>query len=201
MEQLINKKGEYLFSDFILLFMFLRLYILVRNIFNHSKFSDPYAKMHCDQYGFTANSRFVLKWYLVRYPGLTVWICLFSSILVFSYLMRIVERPFSLINDRMNEPFFNNIYFIITTITTVGYGDFVPVTTLGKALFIITAFYGGFIISLLIVSVEGIFSLSTKQETAYRKLTMVKTAANWIVAAMRLRVLQVRFQRDIELEK
>ena len=92
--------------------------------------------------------------------------------------MRIVERPFSLINDRMNEPFFNNIYFIITTITTVGYGDFVPVTTLGKALFIITAFYGGFIISLLIVSVEGIFSLSTKQETAYRKLTMVKTAAN-----------------------
>lgn len=78
----------------------------------------------------------------------------------------------------MNEPFFNNIYFIITTITTVGYGDFVPVTTLGKALFIITAFYGGFIISLLIVSVEGIFSLSTKQETAYRKLTMVKTAAN-----------------------
>lgn len=53
--------GEYLFSDFLLLFMFLRIYILIRSIFNHSQFSDPYAKQHCDRYGFTANSRFVFK--------------------------------------------------------------------------------------------------------------------------------------------
>ena len=91
--------------------------------------------------------------------------------------MRIVERPFRDHIDHKDEPFFNNVYFIVATITTVGYGDFFPITTLGKALFIITAFYGGFIISLLIVSVEGIFSLNTKQETAYRKLVMVKTAA------------------------
>ena len=37
---------SYLLSDFFLLFMFLRLYIVLRSIFNHSKFSDPYAKMH-----------------------------------------------------------------------------------------------------------------------------------------------------------
>ena len=91
--------------------------------------------------------------------------------------MRIVERPFKSDIDHMDEPFFNNVYFIIATITTVGYGDFYPITSLGRALFIITAFYGGFIISLLIVSVEGIFSLNTQQESAYRKLVMVKTAA------------------------
>ena len=41
-----STQGTYLLSDFFLLFMFLRIYIVVRNIFNHSKFSDPYAKMH-----------------------------------------------------------------------------------------------------------------------------------------------------------
>jgi hypothetical protein len=39
--------------------------------------------------------------------------------------------------------------------TTVGYGDIVPVTTLGKILAVITALWGGFIISLLIASVNG----------------------------------------------
>lgn len=53
--------GDYLLSDFILLFMFLRVYLVVRNIFNHSQFSDPYAKLHCERYGFTANNRFVYK--------------------------------------------------------------------------------------------------------------------------------------------
>lgn len=36
----------YLLSDFLLLLMFLRIYIVIRNIFNHSQFSDPYAKLH-----------------------------------------------------------------------------------------------------------------------------------------------------------
>lgn len=62
----------YLVSDFLLLLMFLRIYILVRNLFNHSQFSDPYAKLHCERYGFTANTRFVFKCYLTRYPGYTV---------------------------------------------------------------------------------------------------------------------------------
>jgi len=49
---------KYLLSDFILMFMFTRIYILVRNIFNHTEFSDPYAKLHCERYGFTAGTRF-----------------------------------------------------------------------------------------------------------------------------------------------
>ena len=48
----------YLLSDFILMFMFTRLYILIRNVFNHTEFSDPYAKLHCERYGFTAGTRF-----------------------------------------------------------------------------------------------------------------------------------------------
>lgn len=36
----------YLLSDLILMFMFTRIYILIRNIFHHTEFSDPYAQLH-----------------------------------------------------------------------------------------------------------------------------------------------------------
>lgn len=48
----------YCLSDFILIFMFTRIYIILRNAFNHTEFSDPYAKLHCERHGFTANTRF-----------------------------------------------------------------------------------------------------------------------------------------------
>ena len=57
----------YLISDFLLLFMFLRIYIVIRNVFNHSLYSDPYAKLHWERYGFTANTRWVYKWYLLQH--------------------------------------------------------------------------------------------------------------------------------------
>ena len=83
----------YLISDFLLLIMFLRIYIVIRNVFNHSQYSNPYAKLHCERYGFTANTRWVYKCYLLLYPGPTVVITLLSSIVLFSYLVRIGDRP------------------------------------------------------------------------------------------------------------
>ena len=44
----------YLISDFILIFMFLRLFFVVRAIFNYNIFTDVYAKKLCKSYGFTA---------------------------------------------------------------------------------------------------------------------------------------------------
>lgn len=104
-----------------------------------------------------------------------------------------------MVNHNQSEPFFNNVYFAITTITTVGYGDFLPISTLGRIVNLFMQFYGGFIISLLVVSVGSVFALSKNQETAFHKLIMVKKAARAIVAAMRLRVMKVRMKKQKEL--
>lgn len=53
--------ADYLVSDFILIFMFLRFYLVLRNVFNFSEFTDPYAKLHCERHGFTAGTRFSFK--------------------------------------------------------------------------------------------------------------------------------------------
>lgn len=99
------------------------------------------------------------------------------------------------------DPFLNNIYMTIVTITTVGYGDYFPVSPIGKIISIITAFWGGFIISLMIVSVQGIFSLSTKEQRAFHNLVLVKKAARTLVSALRYNVIVKRIKENKELIK
>ncbi|CAI2360776.1 unnamed protein product [Moneuplotes crassus] len=192
---------KYLLSDFILMFMFTRIYILVRNIFNHTEFSDPYAKLHCERYGFTAGTRFCFKCYLSKYPGMTVMGTLTLSVMYLSYLMRIAERPAWIIYREWPDvgPIYW-IYLVIITMTTVGFGDFYPLTIVGKIITVLTALWGGFIIGLLIVSVTEIFSLSPTQKVAFDKLVKVKRAAKCIIAAMKYQVAKNKNSRNRQEE-
>ena len=51
----------YLGSDFILAFKFLRIYFVIRAVFNYVQYMDLYSKKLCKKYGFTANIRFTFK--------------------------------------------------------------------------------------------------------------------------------------------
>ena len=188
-------EAEYLVSDIILILMFSRIYLVIRNALNHTEFTDPYAKLHWERHGFTANARFWFRWFMAKYPGITVVTILSLSVFILSYILRITERSF--LNKYMEWKSYNpinNIYLIIVTMTTVGFGDYVPYTTLGKLVTMITALWGAFIISLLIVSVNAIFTLSPKQKVAYDKLIRVRTAAKCIISAMRYHVINTKLK-------
>lgn len=125
-----------------------------------------------------------------KYPALTVISTLVISIFVLSYILRIAEKPFFIVyKGWTNYNPINSIYMVIVTMTTVGFGDYVPYTTIGKIVTMITALWGAFIISLLIVSVNTIFTLSPKQKVAYTKLIRVRSAAKCIISAMRYHVV------------
>mmetsp|Transcript_26249 Transcript_26249/g.26162 ORF Transcript_26249/g.26162 Transcript_26249/m.26162 type:complete len:83 (+) Transcript_26249:986-1234(+) len=76
----------------------------------------------------------------------------------------------------------------VITIVTVGYGDFTPYTRFGKIVTIFTTFWGGYLISILIVSVNGIFSLTSFENNAFKKLIKMRSAVACIVAALRVQV-------------
>ena len=157
-------------SDFLLALMFLWLIILIRNFFNYSVYSDVFAKWLCEWYGFTAGMRFCFKCYIVKYPITTVLSTLTVSILVLSYLIWIAEWPFYWsLNDGFHnpengdfsfQPFLNCVYYTVITMATVGYGDFVPLTNFGKLIAIFNSILGGFIMTLTIVTLSGIFNFS-----------------------------------------
>lgn len=84
----------YLISDFILIFMFLRLFFVIRSVFNYNIFTDVYAKKLCKSYGFTAGQRFTFKSVLKTKPEMTVTVMTVGSIVLIAYLIRITELPY-----------------------------------------------------------------------------------------------------------
>ena len=172
----VNNNGSkietyYLMSDFLLAFMWLRIYFLVRAIFNYNIFTDVYSKKLCKSYGFTANVRFTFKSLLKTDPGLTVALTFGVSILVLAYLMRVVEVPYySAINSLQFSSYFDAIWCVIITMTTVGYGDIFPATTFGRLVAMLCALWGTFLISLLILIAADVFALTTNEQKALHHL-------------------------------
>ena len=64
------------------------------------------------------------------------------------------------------EDFESAVWLIIITITTVGYGDIFPQTRGGRIICILTAFWGTFIVSLMVLVVTSIFDLKLEEKKA-----------------------------------
>lgn len=93
---------------------------------------------------------------------------------------------------------FNKIYFIIITITTVGYGDYSPQTRPGKIIAMVTALWGAILISLVVVAATQIFYMSDDQEKALREIDVSRKAANSIACAFKYykQKKQLQFLRE-----
>ena len=63
--------------------------------------------------------------------------------------------------------YFDSIWWTVTTITTVGYGDLVPVTVAGRILGMILQLFGVLIYGSIIATIS--MSLNKKQEEYYQQ--------------------------------
>ena len=77
--------------------------------------------------------------------------------------------------------------------TTVGYGDMYPVTLFGRIIGVICAFWGTFIISLLIIVAERIFALRHVEEKALYHLLSTRQAAQTITSSMKYFLSKQRY--------
>eukprot|EP00347_Sterkiella_histriomuscorum_P005684 403355659 len=153
-----------------------------------------------ESYGFTANIRFTFKCFIIRNPGVTVICSLFSTVFVLAYILRIFEiQYYRAIGQIDFDDYFQSIWLIVITITTVGYGDIVAFSFFGRFMIMITAFWGAFLISLLIVSVGNIFQLTRNQRKAMHHLFLTRKAATSITSAMRFFLAKRRQQQAQEV--
>ena len=151
-------------SDFIMCFMFFRIFFGFRAIFNYSIYSDAYSRKVCKYYDFYPGFRFILKSNFISNPVTTI-VTLFSlSVINLAFLLRVFELRFCQYPDTNNliqsdGRYFFSIYTVIITMTTVGYGDNTPETDPGKFICCFTALWGAFMVSLLVLLVSKFFSL------------------------------------------
>ena len=124
-------------------------------------------------------------------PEWTVFIIFTSTITVYSYILRIFELPYYRQVEhgedsyRAFDSYFNSVWCVIITMSTVGYGDISPSTTPGKCMGIIMALSGSFLFSLVVVTVAKIFDLEYNQHMAVRHIRITRAAAVTISSSIK----------------
>ena len=85
---------QYLLSDFLFAFMFLRFYFVLRTITNFSIYSDLGSQRICKNNGFESNTALCLKASIRKNPTSTIVFTALFSVMWLSYLLRIFEKVY-----------------------------------------------------------------------------------------------------------
>lgn len=100
---------------------------------------------------------------------------LMACVLIFSlsYTTRIFERPYYQycfydqgVSFLAFETLGSSLWYTIITMTSVGYGNIIATTPLGRFVTIITAFVGAFLLSLLVAIITEWFNMEERQTEA-----------------------------------
>jgi hypothetical protein len=159
---------------------------MYRSVINYSKFSDVYCKKLCSQYGFFPMYDFAFRCNMELNPLRTVVVIFLSTCLVLSYIIRIFEKPYYRqldINDtnyRQLDSYFDANYWMVITMTTVGYGDLSPNTWMGRIVIMAAALIGCLITAIFIGSITNQFTLSSGQHLALHHILVTKSAAHTV---------------------
>lgn len=118
---------------------------------------------------------FIIKSVLREYPGIVIvgFICL--STIVFSYQIRITEGPIYHASGVDFNDLNTCMWYVIITLTNVGYGDIFPTSFWGKIVGIIVSIWGIVCMSFLVILLDIIINFSEmeiKACTEIEKLTM-----------------------------
>ena len=65
---------------------------------------------------------------------------------------------------------FEFFYFVIVTLATVGYGDIYPKTYMGRVVGILVCFWGVFIVSFFVVTLNNMLSFNANEEKSFNLL-------------------------------
>lgn len=159
---------------FFFVFLFLRIvrpYVLFLTV---TRYFDFRAGRIAAMMGNQINPVFALKCFIAKYPIIFVITNLTLCIVIFAFFILVFEGPIYPIMHKIDPDTTNNlnsygncIWFLIVTTTTIGYGDYYPITNLGRIFSVVAAIIGNINISILIYTTQVKFSFDEAEEKVY----------------------------------
>ena len=194
---------EYQYNAILSMVTLLRFYHCVRVLSILSIYRSGRAQRICIMNGSEARSSYAIKCLMKEQPLLLVSSMMIIGILIGGYCLRILERPLVIQSGMDFSKYSNAMWCIILTMTTVGYGDYYPVTVGGRLVGFISCIWGVLVVSLMVVSLTNLLMLESGEDkalTLLKRLNFKKetqqSAAAVIGSAFKLRCWIKKYPND-----
>eukprot|EP01017_Pseudomicrothorax_dubius_P007363 TRINITY_DN12282_c0_g1_i4.p1 TRINITY_DN12282_c0_g1~~TRINITY_DN12282_c0_g1_i4.p1 ORF type:complete len:308 (+),score=26.56 TRINITY_DN12282_c0_g1_i4:473-1396(+) len=194
-------------NEFLNLFQLHQIFIICRMILTLSYYFNQSAQRVMSMMGLQSNYLFVVKSLLKSKPFTFLGINLLIGVFMFSFALRICERRLTNPDDPLDMDFgnyWNCIWNIVITMSTIGFGDYYPRTIPGRVVIALTGMWGLIVFSLLVTTVMNFITMDPIESKVYtiierlRSKRKMKNQSQRIIAeAFRMKALR---RRGIEVK-
>lgn len=159
-----NIDGYYRINTLFSIFVFFRLWYIVKLWLVQSKFYSPRSARLGRLYGADIHILYSLKCKMTDSP-FNSFLILFAIFWIFGTLtVRFFESSIEEITGLNFPVFWNSLWFTIITMTTVGFGDYYPNSTGGRVMSICSCLAAAFLISLSISTFSNLFEFERGEQ-------------------------------------
>ncbi len=164
---------NYNLNDLLLVIQIPRIYTVYRFLIACTSYSGEKAHRVGKMMGLKTNILFSIRCIFYSHPVKMLLVLFFINVIGLSYMIKILEGPVYYIstqaqNNEINYNLMENcLWNVLVTMTTVGYGDFYPLTNLGRLVMIVCAFLGTTLISLMTLITGNKLSLSETERKIF----------------------------------
>lgn len=170
----ISKIRTYVNSLLLSVWMLIRTYHIVIVMLENSYFMSSRAFRMWQNMGTTCTYKFAIRSLYRDYSVLLVGIATLIAVLMFGYILRIIEEPiYGLYPGASKFSLSNSIWSAIITMSTVGYGDIFPHSGTAKYLGLLSSFVGILLTASFLVAFGEFLSFSTSESISFQLITNV----------------------------
>lgn len=151
---------RYEINEIVFSFQFIRLYFLFNSILYLSTFASPSSFHLTSLLSIRNDAAFVIKCVYQRHPFVFVLVVYLLNISITGVIIYIAERPITDITRNVNllvnkdNSIISFLFAVFTSSVTIGYGDIIAYSLIGKIASIISIMIGIVCIALLIVTIS-----------------------------------------------
>lgn len=151
---------RYEINEILFSFQFIRLYFLFNSILYLSTFASPSSFRLTSLLSIRNDASFVIKCVYQRHPFIFVLVVYLLNISITGVIVYIAERPITNITRNVNllinkdNSIISFMFAVFTSSATIGYGDIIAYSLIGKVASILSILIGIVCIALLIVTIS-----------------------------------------------
>ena len=163
---------KYNVNDLLLVLMLIRMFYIIKVALILTDYSAR-ADRICKMMGMRLNLFLTLKCVLLKYTGYVLFFTTFLFGFVLAYMMKVIEGPVAFVIDyhrRINNSYLdygNCFWNVFITMTTVGFGDYYPISLLGRIICMISALFGNVLVSMNINYLQRKTEISSDEQNAF----------------------------------